>query len=172
MGREFSEYDNTVNRPLSLSRGCAIAFGIDIPAQARFNCRQVMLTVTSAQELVGPGETALCLFTDGRYFVDDGSRGSSGFWFLDPKKPFDTVIIFRWKRQGGVRHVELFTALPDAIEGPETEGDLRGRYNVRLRELKLTGNTVVSWEHFVGSDDHPVAYVSGENRSQREQAND
>ena len=123
-----------------------------------------MPSFTSAQELVAPGETALFLFTDGRFFEIDGSVGSSGFWLLDdPQRPFQRVVIFRWTFRDGQRLVELFTALPDGLVGPEAAGPFRGRYKVRLRDLSLAGTPTASWEDFVASDDLPVTYVTREN---------
>jgi hypothetical protein len=123
-----------------------------------------MPAFTSARELVAPGETALFLFTDGRLFEFEGGIGSSGFWVLtDPQRPFQRVVVFRWTFRDGQRLVELFTALPEGLVGPETEGAFRGRYKVRLRDLRLAGTTTASWEDFVATDERPVTYVTGEN---------
>jgi len=123
-----------------------------------------MPTFTSALELVAPGETALFLFTNGQFFERDGTTGSSGFWRLDdPQRPFQSVVIFQWTFRDGQRIVDLFTARPDGLVGPETSGRFSGRYSVRLRDICLAGTTTESWEDFIASDEHPVTYVSRQN---------
>ena len=121
-----------------------------------------MPTFTSAHELLQPGETGLFLFTDGRFFEQNGNVGSSGFWVLDdPQRPFHRVVVFRWTFQAGQRLVELFSALPDGLVEPVLEGPFQGRYKVKLRELRLAGTTTALWEDFVATGDGlPVAYVS------------
>jgi hypothetical protein len=123
-----------------------------------------MPSYTSAQDLLATGETGLFLFTDGRFFEVNGSSGSSGFWVLDdPQRPFQRVVVFKWTIRNGLRQVELFSASPDGLEGPEATGKFRGRYKVRLRELSLVGTTSATWEDFASSDGLPVAYVKREN---------
>ena len=111
----------------------------------------------SAEQLLNPGETGLFLFTDGRFVTqnDDGS-GSSGFWKLDSQRKIDRVVIFRWSLREGERFVELFSALSSGVDGPTDEG----RYNVRLVNIHFEGNTVRTWEDFVGTQQHPVTYVT------------
>ena len=121
-----------------------------------------MSTFTSAQELLAPGETALCLFTDGRFFTtDEGGNGSSGFWFIEnPQRSFQRVIVFKWTCCEGRRYVELFKALPAGLNGPEVDGNFRGRYTVQLRGVHVAGTTEATWEDFVMSNEHPVTYVT------------
>lgn len=122
-----------------------------------------MPTFSSAQELVVPGETALCLFTDGSFLtLGQNGIGSSGFWFLNPHRPYQRIIIFRWSRRDGQRYVELFTALPAGLDGPETDGQFRGRYRIRLRHIHLAGTTNASWEDFVMTNEQ-VTYITREN---------
>jgi hypothetical protein len=116
-----------------------------------------MRTFNLAEELLKPGETALCLFTDGRLLTigPDGS-GSSGNWKLDPNCIVQRVIIFRWSMRDGERSVELFTALLNGMSGPTDEG----RYIVHLLDVHLQGTTSQTWEKFVATEKHPVAYVT------------
>jgi hypothetical protein len=121
-----------------------------------------MRTFSSAQELVAPGETALCLFTNGSYLkLGRDGIGSSGFWFLDVQRSYQRVIIYRWSQRAGQRHVELFTALPAGLDGPKADGAYRGRYTVRLQHIESAGSTDASWEDFVGTE-RKVTYVKGE----------
>ncbi len=125
--------------------------------------KDTMPTFSSAQELIAPGETALCLFTNGNFLtLGPNGIGSSGFWFLDPQRFYQRIIIFRWSLREGQRYVELFTALPEGLDGPETEGAFRGRYSLRLRNIERAGTTDVMWEDFVKADDK-VTYVTREN---------
>jgi hypothetical protein len=123
-----------------------------------------MTKLSSALELVAPGETALCLFTDGRFLaLGPTGIGSSGFWFLDPQRQYQRIIIFRWSRDdSGRRYVELFTALPAGLDGPQAEGEFRGRYSVRLRHIQQAGTTEASWEDFFQTEEHPVTYFARE----------
>ena len=130
-----------------------------------------MPSIKSAQQLLTPGETALCLFTDGRYLEINGTTGSSGFWRIDPNRAFQRVVIFRWEMRNGERHVDLFTAIPDGLI-PITEGEYAGRYTVQLRDIKRVGTTPVSWEDFVGTNDLPVAYVSDAQRQSKNEIDD
>lgn len=123
-----------------------------------------MTKLSSAEEMVEPGETALCLFTDGRFLsLGPTGFGSSGFWFLDPLRRYELVIIFKWLRDdSGRRCVELFTALPAGLDGPQADGQFRGRYSVRLRQIRQVGTTDASWEDFFKTEEHPVTYIARE----------
>jgi very-short-patch-repair endonuclease len=111
----------------------------------------------SAHELVVKGETALCLSTDGRFFtIEEDGSGSSGWWALDPKRPFQRLIVF--KRQAGGCS-EIYTALPVKIDGPKCSAPYAGRFTVRFREGRLVGKANVTWNTFVQTDQHPFAYV-------------
>jgi hypothetical protein len=106
---------------------------------------------TSAIELLNDGETGLFLFTDGRFFLINAEKtGSSGIWNINPKRKIDRVVIFRWASdQNGERFVELFSALPDGFDG------MTGQYTVLLREINYVGNTISTWEEFVGTQQNP-----------------
>jgi hypothetical protein len=107
---------------------------------------------TSAEELLNDGETGLFLFTDGQFFIENADKtGSSGFWNINPQWKIDRVVIFRWSsNQNGERFVELLTALPNGFDGTI------GRHTVLLREINCVGNTVRTWEEFVGTQKYPV----------------
>lgn len=107
---------------------------------------------SSAEELLHGGETGLFLFTDGRFFVMNADKtGLSGIWNINPKRKIDRVVIFRWaSNQNGERYVELFSALPNGFDGTT------GRYTVLLREINHVGNTVRTWEEFVGTEQNSV----------------
>jgi hypothetical protein len=107
---------------------------------------------SSAEELLNDGETGLFLFTDGRFFIINADKtGSSGIWNINPKRKIDRIVIFRWASdQNGERFVELFLALPNGFDGTT------GRYTVLLREINYVGNTVRTWEKFVGTEQNPV----------------
>jgi hypothetical protein len=108
---------------------------------------------TSAEEVLNQGETGLFLFTNGQFFTINADKtGSSGFWNLDPIRKIDRVVIFRWSFQHVGRFVELFTALPNGFDRPMDEGP----YPVRLLDIQHIGNTVCTWEEFVGTQQHPV----------------
>lgn len=132
-----------------------------------------MSTFTKAYELLNPGETALCLFTDadhyGHLLKMDDKAGSSCCWALDnPQRHYDRVIIFKVTSPNGRRHVEIIMAFSDGHD-PVTEGDYRNqnRYTVRLIRPRHMGTTDASWESFVESDKRPgkihPEYVIGKN---------
>ena len=113
-----------------------------------------MPTYTKAYELLEPGETALCLFTNGQFFTIEGDTGSTGFWTLpDPDRRFDRVIICQWTKRDGHIHRDVFTALAGNLEHV-TQGKFAGRYNVGLIELRLAGTTAAEWESFVDETGH------------------
>ena len=118
---------------------------------------KTMSTFDTVQELLQPGETALCVLTDGRNFTinPDGS-GSTGFWKVDPTHQVDCVIVFREEQRDNQSVVELFRARHDGVKGPNEDN----RYTVRLLDIKLMGCTKRRWQGFVGHGQNPVRYVN------------
>jgi hypothetical protein len=120
-----------------------------------------MPTYSLATELLEPGETALCLFTNGEYFtISDKGTGSSGYWPINPQRPFDRIIIFHWSDAAGQRHVDLFTALSAGFEGPVTDGKYEGRYTVKLQQLAKVGTTDSTYEQFASAAGPWATYVT------------
>jgi hypothetical protein len=110
-----------------------------------------------ARELLRPGETGLFVFTDGRHFVinQDGS-GSTGLWVIDPSRRVDRIVVFRQVHRDGLQIVELFSALPDGVSGPDQDR----RYTLKLLELQMVGSTNQGWRDFADAGQNPVRYVS------------
>ena len=112
--------------------------------------------------VLAPGQTALCLFTNGQFLCNyaDGT-GSTGLWVLiEPARQFTRIIIYKWTHRNGQRHVDVLTAVPIGITGPEIGGNFGGRYTVDFRELHVAGTTEADWEDFVMTNERPVAYVT------------
>ena len=116
-----------------------------------------MNTFDTVQELLQPGETALCVLTDGRNFTfhPDGS-GSTGFWKINPVRQADCVVVFRQGLRHGQRYVELFTAQHDGVVGANEEG----RYTIKLLNMQLVDSTEHSWQKFANAGQNPVRYVT------------
>ena len=116
-----------------------------------------MPTFDTAQELLQPGETALCVLTDGRNFTinADGS-GSTGRWKLTPTRQVDCVVVYRQEHCDGRSFVELFRARHDGVVGPTEEG----RFTVQLLGIEQAGSTESGWQEFAGPGQNPVRYVT------------
>ena len=116
-----------------------------------------MSTFDSAQELLQPGETALCVLTDGRNFtINADCSGSTGIWKLDPTRQVDCVVVFRQEHRDGRSFVELFRAQHDGVVGPTEEG----RFTVRLLSIELVGSTERGWQEFASPGQNPVRYIT------------
>ena len=105
----------------------------------------------SAQQLLKKGQTALCLFTDGKHleFNGDGS-GSTGHWIINPKRKIDQVIIY----QQSDGQATVFIAEPDGYY-PTKEG----RYTLNLLRIEEVGTTNRSWKEFAAIGQNPVRYL-------------
>jgi len=125
--------------------------------QKEYGVDEPMAKCEHAKELLAPGETALCVCTDGRYFdfKSDG-RGSTGNWKINPKRQVDRVIIYRRTPGESSRTADVFTALHDGVMDSETDG----RFVVLLLDVQLAGTTNRTWREFSDARQNPVRYVS------------
>jgi hypothetical protein len=120
---------------------------------------KAMQLFSSAEELLNDGETGLYLFTNGQFFtINPDKTGSSGYWNLDSKQIINRVVICVWSFENGERIVKVFTALPNGFDGPMDEGQYEGRYIVRLLDIHHVGNTVRTWEEFIGTQQQTATF--------------
>ena len=116
----------------------------------------LMRNFESALELLQPGQTGLCVFTDGRWFkINNDGSGSTGNWKASPRRNVDVVVIYRQEIRDGQRFVELFTGKPIGYDGPKD-----GRYVIELSDVRLEGSTVLPWYEFADTGQNPVRYVT------------
>lgn len=115
-----------------------------------------MRELRSATDLVAPGETALFLYTDGRFFhVAADNTAESGNWVLDPERPVDWVCVLR--RHGHKRvPCDVWRGRPAGFRGPIEDR----RWVLRIANVELVGHTMLNWREFVGGSSNPVRYVS------------
>jgi len=115
-----------------------------------------MPQISSALELLSPGETALVVFTDGQHLTDNqNGTGSTGWWIIDPERTVHRVIIYR-RASNDHSDNDLFIARHGGIG--ERRAD--GRYSVELLDLSLAGQTTANWREFADTHQSPVRYIS------------
>ena len=115
-----------------------------------------MNVVWRAIDLLGPGETGIVLFTDGRHLTlhRDGT-GSSGNWVISNNRQVTRVIVFQQveHRQGLI--TDVFSGEFVGLEGP----DPNGRFIVQMQGVCVAGLSPCSWQEFAGPGQNPVRYV-------------
>lgn len=110
--------------------------------------------------LILPGHTTLCLFTDGEFFQkNEDNTGSIGFWNIDPKQPFQRIVVYYSSLVDGRLRGKLYTAFPAGFVGPEYNGGHKGNYSIKLKKLREVGFTETPWEHLFESQNKPFVYI-------------
>lgn len=113
--------------------------------------------IDRARDVLQSGQSAIVIFTDGREFkhTPDG-RGHTGYWVMDPKRPFEKVIIYRRDQKSGTN--EVWTATPyGIIPAPEPHSD---RYIIYLSSVKRAGTTGKKWFPFAETGPNPIRYLT------------
>lgn len=100
----------------------------------------------SITQLLEPGETALCLFTDGRLltFNEDGSA-SSGDWKLDPARSTKRAIVYKWSLSEGERIVELFSGEICSIKPAKPSKPAKSNWQT-IEQFRATASSLRHWE--------------------------
>jgi hypothetical protein len=112
--------------------------------------------VWRAGDLLGPGETGIVLFTEGRNLIlhRDGT-GSSGNWVIDSTRQVGRVIVFQEVEHRQGLTADVFSGEFVGFEGP----NLDGRFVVRMRGVSVAGLSPCGWQEFVGPGQNPVRYL-------------
>ena len=118
--------------------------------------------VMGARQFIEAGETALVVFTrrgpaPGDLFdYDEHDRtGQTGAWYINPKRPFDRVIIYR--RDDHARKNFVYVAIPRA-----EKIKVGRRHMIELTDVEARGDTPSGWAQFTESKKgyrNPVRYV-------------
>jgi len=118
---------------------------------------QSMTNIQTATDALKPGETALCIYTEGHNLsINADGSGSSGWWVLDPDREVDRVVIYLKASEDRITN-DIYVGDPDDIDGPRQED---GRYRVLLANLQLVGHTDANWYSFAAAGQNPIRYVS------------
>ena len=113
----------------------------------------------SAMELLAPGESALVIFTRGRWLTDNhNGTASTGWWKIDPQHLVDRVIICLRASKDPTDN-ELFVGKYDGVEGPSDEGPSSNRYLVRVIDFQRIGETRANWREFANTYMRPTRYI-------------
>jgi hypothetical protein len=108
-----------------------------------------------AKNLVHKNESAIVLFTRGPEFrIEDDKTGSTGEWKMSRERQFIKVIIYL--RGADIRSNDLYIADPTGI----TDGRHKGRYVIKLKNIRHVGTTDKNWYEFAEGGQSPVRYIN------------
>lgn len=114
--------------------------------------------INKASSLLGPGETAIVIFTEGGHLqLQRDGLGSTGNWKISARRAVDRVIIYRRDPAGTSRDNDAFIAFHAGLEGP----DENGRYIVRMQGVQYSGRTPHNWHYFADAGTNPIRYLTG-----------
>ena len=121
-----------------------------------------MTTYSLAADLLGPGQTALCVMTNGQFLtVNEDRTGTSGYWVLDEQQQSASVLlIYKWAMRNRGKHVDVLLGSVTEMR-KEEEGRFAGRYLISFSDMECVGSTVSDWEEFVPGVMYPTALVCG-----------
>ena len=127
-----------------------------------------MADLQSAFDLLRPGQTGLFICTDGRNLrINEGDgTGHTGWWVLNPGRPFDRVFVFR-RGEDGSSPSEVFSGRCVRFERPEAR-----RYRLHLEGMRSEGTTRSSWSAFASAGQNPVWFLSPEDATDTPQSQD
>jgi hypothetical protein len=121
------------------------------------------MKITTARELLEPGQSAIVFFTHGQSFnIDSNGEGETGEWMLSPAlvNKVDKVIVYLRDEERKVNHIFMgnFHSL--------RRGARSRRFFIRFADMKELGTTQVHWLDFGNGTKAPVNYVefSGEGK--------
>jgi hypothetical protein len=102
-----------------------------------------------ARDLLGPGQTALVIFTDGSNFdIEEGSFGRPGRWRLREGAAAHKVIIYFRNKAKNAN--EVFVADFVRLHHPQEES-MKRSFAIEFTNTKLAGHTDANWIEFTGS---------------------
>ena len=122
--------------------------------------------VRKAAHLLGPGESAIAIYTNGTNFKrsPDGS-GSSSSWPINKRIQIDKVIIYHADKttNPAKRTNRVYTANLAAILGPVREARQRKsrykRYKITLLNIECRGTSDSNWPVFADTRQWPIRYI-------------
>ena len=105
-----------------------------------------------AQDVIGAGESAIAIYTDGtRLVIGENGDGQTGNWVVRRDIDVDRVILYLPTANGAEVHVGAFTGvIAEAGEGRRVLG---------FSELKHVGHTDANWSEFAGKGQNPIRYL-------------
>jgi hypothetical protein len=116
-----------------------------------------MITINRAADAIAPNETAVVVFTHGKFLsFDSAGNGTSGKWVLNPDRleEVDKVIIYL-RREG-----ESISRIYVGKYAGSRPSDLPRRWVILFSDLQLVGSTFENWLDFAGTGQNPVSYVT------------
>ncbi len=115
-----------------------------------------MRVIELAEDVLAPGETALVVKTDGRFFdlAPDGS-GSLGFWKLRDAIKVDRFVIHRAVKD----RPYAILAGDFAGQEPSLDPKYRGKFRVKFSNLEQVGIAQNSWERFAHAGRNSIRYA-------------
>jgi hypothetical protein len=117
-----------------------------------------MADLTSAFDLLMPGEKGMVIFTEGHHFsFNRDGTGMTGYWVESPTRRVDRVIIYNRVASGQTCRNEVYTANHVGVV-PGPNGD--GRYTIQLTEVVLAGTTRQDWHTFANTQANPIRYLT------------
>lgn len=121
------------------------------------------MKITSARELLEPGQSAIVFFTHGQSFnIDPDGEGETGSWMLSPAlvNKVNKVIVYLRDEDKKINHIFMgdFHSL--------RRGERSRRFIIRFSKMTELGTTQVHWLDFGNGSKAPVNYVeySGEGK--------
>jgi hypothetical protein len=119
------------------------------------------MRISSARDLLEPGQSAIVFFTHGQSFnIDPDGEGETGSWMLSPAivNKVDKVIVYLRDEENKINHIYMgdFHSL--------RRGERSRRFIIRFTKMKELGITNLHWLEFGNGIKAPVNYVeySGE----------
>jgi hypothetical protein len=117
---------------------------------------RAMPQFASAFELLKPGETGLLIYTDGSNLkLHEDGTGESGWWHLDPKRPFHRAFIFK-RSASALRPHELYSGRFTGFDGPDVK-----RFKLLLEDVRQEGTTRTNWTAFARTNQNPIRFLEG-----------
>ena len=106
-----------------------------------------------AVDLIGAGERALVIYTDGRGLViEDNGDGQTGNWVIRRNVRVDSVILYHLTPHG----IEVYKGAFAGVIGEVGHS----RRVIGFSGLQHVGHTNLTWPQFAGGGANPIRYVS------------